>query len=345
MGVIDIEPLLEAVSADAPSGDDLEYDPEFLEMARAAERRPEQQMGDSVVEAQEPDWRVVRARATGLLARTKDLRVGVYMTRALLQVEGIEAAADGIALIRGMIERFWDTVHPQLDADDDNDPTMRINALVGLTDAETLIAELRRAPLVRSRGFGQFSLRDIDIATGVSSAPESGPQPPGADAIDGAFFDADLDELQATATALGRAIEDVGAIESKMTEHVGVGRAADLAALPRMLRGMRQAIAERLERRGADVAPSHDGGESPADRGRAASAPAAAGEIRSREDVVRMLEKACEYFERNEPSSPVPLLLRRAKRLISKDFMEILKDLAPDGVSQAENVGGTSGGQ
>ena len=74
-----------------------------------------------------------------------------------------------------------------------------------------------------------------------------------------------------------------------------------------------------------------------------ASQPAAApGEIRSREDVIRVLDRACEYFERNEPSSPVPLLLRRAKRLISKDFMEILKDLAPDGVSQAENVGGTS---
>ena len=57
---------------------------------------------------------------------------------------------------------------------------------------------------------------------------------------------------------------------------------------------------------------------------------------------MRVLDKACDYFERHEPSSPVPLLLRRAKRLVSKDFMEILRDLAPDGVSQAENIGGTS---
>jgi len=36
----------------------------------------------------------------------------------------------------------------------------------------------------------------------------------------------------------------------------------------------------------------------------------------------------------------VPLLLRRAKRLISKDFLEIVRDLAPDGVPQVELIRG-----
>jgi type VI secretion system protein ImpA len=53
-----------------------------------------------------------------------------------------------------------------------------------------------------------------------------------------------------------------------------------------------------------------------------------------------MLDKACEYFHRYEPSSPVPLLLERAKRLMSKDFVEILRDLAPDGIAQFEVVSG-----
>ena len=37
----------------------------------------------------------------------------------------------------------------------------------------------------------------------------------------------------------------------------------------------------------------------------------------------------------------MPLLLRRAKRLVAKNFMEILHDMVPDGVSQAEQIGGT----
>ena len=53
-----------------------------------------------------------------------------------------------------------------------------------------------------------------------------------------------------------------------------------------------------------------------------------------------MLDRACEYFHRYEPSSPVPLLLERAKRLMSKDFVEILRDLAPDGIAQFEVVSG-----
>jgi len=60
----------------------------------------------------------------------------------------------------------------------------------------------------------------------------------------------------------------------------------------------------------------------------------------SRDEIARMLDKACEYFHRYEPSSPVPLLLERAKRLMSKDFVEILRDLAPDGIAQFEVVSG-----
>lgn len=64
------------------------------------------------------------------------------------------------------------------------------------------------------------------------------------------------------------------------------------------------------------------------------------GEINSREDAIRVLDMVSNYFKRNEPSSPVPLLLERAKRLVAKDFMEILRDLTPDGVKQAEEISG-----
>src|SRR6185503_2058526 len=64
------------------------------------------------------------------------------------------------------------------------------------------------------------------------------------------------------------------------------------------------------------------------------------GAINSREDVVRALDRVCAYFAQHEPSSPIPLLLKRAKRLVSKDFLEILRDLAPDGVPQVEAIRG-----
>ena len=64
------------------------------------------------------------------------------------------------------------------------------------------------------------------------------------------------------------------------------------------------------------------------------------GEIRTRDDVVRTLERLCDYFRKHEPSSPVPLLLQRAKSLVAKDFLAILRELTPDGVAQAEVIVG-----
>ena len=73
------------------------------------------------------------------------------------------------------------------------------------------------------------------------------------------------------------------------------------------------------------------------------SQPAAAGApgaIRSRQDAIRALDAVAEFFRSNEPSSPIPLLVDRAKRLVSKDFLEVLADVAPDALGQARAAGG-----
>jgi type VI secretion system protein ImpA len=64
------------------------------------------------------------------------------------------------------------------------------------------------------------------------------------------------------------------------------------------------------------------------------------GEIASRDDVVRALEKICDYYARHEPSSPLPLLLQRCKRLATMSFIEIVKEMVPDGMSQVEIIAG-----
>jgi type VI secretion system protein ImpA len=66
----------------------------------------------------------------------------------------------------------------------------------------------------------------------------------------------------------------------------------------------------------------------------------AVGAIKSRQDAIRALDAAAEFFRLNEPSSPIPLFLERAKRLVSKDFLEVLADVAPDALPQARSAGG-----
>ena len=45
---------------------------------------------------------------------------------------------------------------------------------------------------------------------------------------------------------------------------------------------------------------------------------------------------------REEPSSPVPILLRRAKRLVGKNFEELLADLAPGGMEELRHFAGNT---
>ena len=54
-----------------------------------------------------------------------------------------------------------------------------------------------------------------------------------------------------------------------------------------------------------------------------------------------MLEKICDYYTRSEPASPIPLLLRRAERLLNKDFWGIIMDMAPDSAGILQTITGS----
>ena len=55
---------------------------------------------------------------------------------------------------------------------------------------------------------------------------------------------------------------------------------------------------------------------------------------------IRALDAVAEFFRKSEPSSPIPLFVERAKRLVSKNFLEVLADVAPDALPQARSAGG-----
>jgi type VI secretion system protein ImpA len=332
--VIDPAKFISALDAANPSGPNLEYDADFLALDRAQQGKPEQVIGDNVKPGEDPDWPDVRDRAVALLERARDLRVAASLSMALLKTEGITGLAAGLTVVRGLLEGQWDTVHPQLDADDDNDPTFRVNSLMGLASAEGLLKALRESAVVQSKTLGRFSLRDMRIASGKMPAPASMASPPQQTSIDAAFLDADLDALKATAEGLASALDQVSAIDRLLVDKVGA-RAPELKPLVLDLAELKRTFAEKLAARGVGSAPGSE-----TTSGSPGAPGAAPGEIGSREDVVRQLDRLCEYYRRFEPSSPIPLLLQRAKRLVAKDFMEIIRDMTPSGVAEAEMLGG-----
>jgi type VI secretion system protein ImpA len=332
---MEIETLLAAIAPDSPCGPDLEYDQDFMALEQAGRAKPEQQFGDTIVPAEEPDWADVRKRAEALFARTKDVRVAVLLTRALTKTEDFVGLASGLAVCNELISRYWDGVHPALDPDEDNDPTMRLNAMSQLADADTFIRDVRAMHLVPPGRHGRLSVRDILILLG--KFPAAGAEgTPSQSEMEG-ILRSSAAENAAQVSAARESLRLVGTLHSQLAEKVGIDRVPDLQPLREILKSVVQ-VCDTVLGTGEEAAAAEEG-EGAAAEG---SAPGqrATGALRTREDALRLLDRVCEFIERTEPSSPVPLLIRRAQRLMNMNFVQILEDLAPDGLSQARSVTG-----
>ncbi len=359
MSVIEVEPLLTELSPEAPAGADLEYDPEYFELEKLAQGTPESVMGDVKKAAEEPIWRDVKSASLKLFDRTRDLRVAMILTVSLLQEDGLPGFRDGVGVVKGFVERLWDHFYPKLDPDDNNDPTIRINILKNFdgdgssADLYKFKQRLREATLTNSQQrIGKFNFRDIQIAKGEVEAPASpdgeGAAPPDMDLINAAFADTATEDLQASQTLLEESLADLVALDAALAEKVGGGVGPDFTSLNEVLNELKNVMQDQLAKRGIGEAPPSDESAGVSDSGAANSAPRGAGisgEVSSRADVIRMLDKICEYYDRYEPASPVPIFMNRAKRLVTMSFVDLMRDLAPEAMSKIEVfTGETSGG-
>jgi type VI secretion system protein ImpA len=331
--MLDIQSLLQPITPDAPGGPNLEYSAEYAELERLAQGKPERQVGETIVPAEEPDWGSVVQKSLAILRTSKDLRVAMHLVRGLLKTQAYPGLADGLTLIRGFIDGYWPVLQPRLD-EEDNDPTSRVNAMAALTHRDMLHA-LRAAPLIKSRAIGVITLRDFEAGSTYKTDGSSG----SAASVDAAIADMPLPDLTSAAQAVAQCNEAARGIEAAWGAHLEA-RGPDFSDLRRILAQANQLMAARLQARqpaaeeeGVTPGAASDGA-APAARG------AGRGELRSREDVVRALDGICAYYARNEPSSPVPLLLERCKRLATMSFLDIVKDMLPDGLQKLETIAG-----
>lgn len=350
MSDFDVSNLLAEVSGEAPCGEDISYDQDYVALENLVRPAGQTAVGEEEPQ-QEPKWSDVLDRSSELLQRSKNLRVALYATLAMLKLKGIPGLRDGLVLVRGLLERYWDCLYPQLDPEDKDDAFERMNVVSALSP-RTVSAQdpmkfsrcILASPLCNSSQLGKFSARDIQIAKGqITVSDEEAAQAAQMSRIDAAFKDTPQEQLTATWQATQESLGCAEAITTVFSEKAGENQAPDLEILLKLLKGIAGFLQAYID--APQAAQTSSGAiQGTSEQGAVSSdrSPPAMVEIRSREDVVIVLRKICDYFTRNEPSSPIPMLLRRAQRLVSKSFLEVIEDVCPDAMDQVEAIGGKS---
>jgi type VI secretion system protein ImpA len=338
---LNLAQLLKDISSNSPCGENLEEDAVFLTLQDEARFVEERQMGDSVIPAEEPDWKVVRNLALELLERTRDIQVAMHLTSALVRTDGFHGLEQGLTLLKEWLKKYWDSVYPVQDPEDDY-PILRINTLSSLNDYTLFRKALNHIALTQS-ALGDFSWQDIEIAEGKKPAPSEVGLPE-MSLIEAAFNETDLVALQKLGSSIKQALQQVKEISKIIIEKVDAINTPDLSALTHLLQSINGFVAEKIQQR-----QEVEGAPGDLDAGDAAesmpvnslkSIKSKQAGIHSRNDVIQAIDEMCKYFDRYEPSSPVPFLLLRAKKLLAMNFMDILRDMTPDAVNQAENICG-----
>ena len=321
--------LLEPVTAEQPCGPDLSYDPKFEELETIVKGKPEVDIGSVQRPAEPPDWRELREKSAAFLAESKHLRVATMLSCSLLKTQGLPGFRDGLQLIKAWLENFWPNLYPLLDVEDNNDPTQRLNILGVLTAPRgsvsgwlTIVDNLYAAEIVRPKGSAPLTFDQVLLS-----------KTPGAEVPDPSKLSASIQNFDQICIGhqqvLQECLETVRQIDQFLTANLGSGSTISFEGLERTLRELDGALKPFLP--GVDPAAEASPDGSDPEAGGAPGAPSTgitiSGSIRSREDVARVLDGICNYYKQVEPGSPVPYLLRRAKKLARMDFIQAVHEL------------------
>ncbi|MGE0500223.1 MAG: type VI secretion system protein TssA [Rhizobiaceae bacterium] len=369
--MLDLAAWLRPLDGESPSGDDLRNDPRFHDLLRAIEPQVKVVFDDRnrpVSQTSTPtDWSAALAKAEELREQGRDLRLLLIVTRALAGQHGLAGLAQGVELVATSLDDFWDSIHPALRGGAPRDAALRrINALLDLQNGETgLLAEMRQLPFFQAPGLGPITGRDLEqgalddrtmqqeAASGLNAAERTALSNAHQQLINrmragiAALADRSPDQFTALLEGGRRARAALAALDSTVNKRIGtVG-----PSVPELTRFLDRVITslERSKVAGADkpeeaamaaVATPYANGLEAAPAG--ASAGALPGRISSRDEVVKSLDLIISFYDRTEPSSPIPHLARRMRRMVHMDFLELMEDLAPSGLKEFRQLAGFS---
>lgn len=341
---MDFELLVRPLAGKAGScGEDMGFSTEFdaIQEARRFDD-PSLSQGEWITDVKEADWgKVVQICEELLAKRTKDIRVAVWLTEALIKTCGFSGLADGYTLLNRLAQSLWPELHPLPEEEDDMEA--RVGSLDWLvTRSVRLIQEI---PLTRS-AIGAFTSQDLASARAMALAMEQNPGQ-GEDVernarvtmtqfesacrdTPGSYFVTCMDDAERAKVSveelkltlddfLGNDSPVFGVLFEALSEVHSIFRRYAIEAGSLAMNAATESSRIELKEEGRVMAGSSQAMRLPV-----------SGPIQTREHALRQLNEIAAFFKRTEPHSPVAYLAEKAAKWGNMPLHEWLRSVVKD---------------
>lgn len=354
----DFSRFLLPVSDDLPSGPDLEVagDGDFFNYTLPAENRLPTQYLDSsgkiIFDRSSLNLDSEVKEISALLDRSRDLRLVSFLAQFGAASLSLDLFSQSLALMHGLLQDQWDTVHPQAEG---GDFIMRKIAVEALDDRLRVAIPLAFLPLVRGKSAGTVTYRACEIAAnpGVKRPVE---EPLALSVISDAFKSPDARaELLATVELLSSALSALRGIRAIFLDKSDFEFVPQLPNTLSVLEGIEAIIRREVPELFGDAPAASSFSAEPAvpepglrsNAAPVAMAPVPAAPLngpKSHGEAASALEDIESYFAAREPSSPALLLVHQARKLIGRPLIEAVEALAGSRTDGAQIRLGEAGG-
>ena len=152
-----LEHLLQPIAGSSPCGVDCSFSNEFHAIKKArTQDDPLLDQGDWVSEPKQADWPFIHAKSVDLLTeKTKDIRLYAWLLEAWTHLYGFEGIAKGLELTQRSLSHYWIQLHPEIEA---ADLDQRIGLIQGLINLVPVL--LKSVPIVSIQP--AYTLADYD---------------------------------------------------------------------------------------------------------------------------------------------------------------------------------------
>lgn len=344
--VVDLDALLNPISEENPSGESLRYSGLYDEISEARRADDALNQGEWQTELKVADFRRVIELATpALTGQSKDLQIAVWLCEALMKQYGFVGFRDSLQLLTGLHEKFWDTLHPEID---EGDMEGRANAVSWFDSNCSFVA--KEAKITGYAGYSYIDWEDsktFDIPENLdtySTEDQVRYNQLKAQAEKEGRVTADMWRKERAATrrafceqtnfTINECWEGITNLNRVIEEKYDRNQMPGLSNLKKSLESIHDQLKKLLEEKRAEEPDETDAAEEEAvgeDGAVVVGGKAVAvGAIQNRNDALKRLADIADFFQKTEPHSPISYLVQRAVKWGHMPLESWLKDVIKD---------------